>query len=76
VKENKICEGTDCLNAALSSGVTSLYVLIASASGVGWGRNEAVTLLYLIPYPSAHMYSMPTQGSATFLISGTNQNLH
>ena len=49
--EKKNCEGTDCLNAALSSGMTSLYVLIASASGVGWGSNEAVTLLYLIPYP-------------------------
>ena len=64
--ENKICEGTECLNAALSSGVTSLYVLIASASGVGWGSNEAVTLLYLIPCPSAHMYSMQTQGSENF----------
>jgi len=76
VIENKICEATDCLNAALSSGVTSLYVLIASASGVGWGSSEAVTLLYLIPYPSPHMYSMQTQGSQTFLIIATNQNLH
>jgi len=74
--EKKNCEGTDCLNAALSSGMTSLYVLIASASGVGWGSNEAVTLLYLIPYPSPHMYSMQTQGSETFLISVTDQNLH
>jgi len=51
-------------------------VLIVSASGVGCGRNEAVTLLYLIPYPSAHMYSTQTQGSATFLIIATDQNLH
>jgi len=55
VIENNICEGTDCLKAALSSGVTSLYVQIASASGVGCGRNEAVTLLYLMPYPIPHM---------------------
>ena len=41
-------------------------MLIASASGVGYWRTETVTLLYLIPYPSAHMYSMQTQGSATF----------
>jgi len=76
VIENKICEGTDRLNAALSSGVTSLYVLIASASSVGWGSSEAVTLLYLVHYPSPHMYSMQTQGSETFLISATDQNLH
>jgi len=31
VTENKICEGTDCLKAALSSGITSLQVMVASA---------------------------------------------
>ena len=29
VIENKVCEGTDCLNAALSSGMTSLQVMVA-----------------------------------------------
>jgi len=28
VTENRICEGTDCLKAALSSGVTSLQVMV------------------------------------------------
>jgi len=31
VIENSICEGTDCLKAALSSGVTSLQVVVVSA---------------------------------------------
>jgi hypothetical protein len=48
----------------------------ASTTRVGWGRNETVTLLYLVPYPSAHMYSVQTQGSETFLINATYQNLH
>jgi len=38
----KICIDTDCLNAALSSGVASLQVLFASARSVGLGSNEAV----------------------------------
>ena len=29
VIENKICEGTDCLNVAFSSGMTSLQVMVA-----------------------------------------------
>jgi len=29
VMENKICECTDCLKAALSSGMTSLQVVVA-----------------------------------------------
>jgi hypothetical protein len=75
VKGSKIRKGTDCLNSALSSGVTSLRVMVASAS-VGWGRNKAVTLLYLIIHSIAHMYSMQTQVSETFLINATYQNLH
>jgi len=67
---NKMCEGTDC------SGMTSLQVMVASAKSVGWGSNEGVTLLYLVPCPSAHMYSMQTQGSETFLINAPDQNLH
>ena len=31
VRENRICEGTDCLKAALSSGVTSLQGMVFSA---------------------------------------------
>ena len=34
VIENKSCEGTDCLKAALSSGVTSLQVVVVSARSV------------------------------------------
>jgi hypothetical protein len=34
VIENKICEGTDCLKAALRIGMTSLQVMVASATGV------------------------------------------
>jgi hypothetical protein len=41
-----MCEGTDNLNSALSSAVTSLWVRVASARNVGWGRNEAVTFLF------------------------------
>jgi hypothetical protein len=33
--ENKIFEGTDLLKAALSSGITSLWVMVASARSVG-----------------------------------------
>jgi hypothetical protein len=71
VIQNKICEGTDCLNAALSSDVTSLQVMVASARSLGWGSNEKLTLLYLEPYPSALMYSMQTHVSLTFLINAT-----
>ena len=53
--------------------MTNLQVMVASARSVGWGSNEAVTLLYTVPYPSAHMYSMQTQVSETFLISTTDQ---
>ena len=74
VIKNKICEGTDCLNAALSSGMTSLQVKVTSAKSVGCGRNGEVTLLCLVPYPSAHMYSMQTQGAETFLINTTAQS--
>ena len=34
VIENKICEGTDCLKAALSCGMTGLQFIVASATGV------------------------------------------
>jgi hypothetical protein len=32
--ENRIFEGTDCLQAALSSGVTGLQVVVVSATSV------------------------------------------
>jgi len=75
-REGKICDGTDHLNTTLSSGMTSLQLMVGSARSVGWGSNEAVTLLYLIPYPGTHMYSMQTQGSETLVINTTDQNLH
>ena len=37
VIENRICEGADSLMAALSSGVTSLQVVVVSARSVNWG---------------------------------------
>ena len=37
--ENKICEGSVCLKAALSSGVTSQQLMVAHARIVGWGSN-------------------------------------
>jgi len=49
VIENRICEGTDCLKVALSSGMTSVQVVVASAKSISCGSNEAVTLLYLVP---------------------------
>ena len=45
VIQNKICEGTDCLNAALNSGMASLQVMVASARSLGWGSSENLTLL-------------------------------
>ena len=51
VIENRIREVTECLKAALSSGVTSLQVVFVSARSVSRGSNEAVTLLYLVSSP-------------------------
>jgi len=40
VIENRICEGTDCLKVALSSGLTSLRNMIVLARSVNRGSNE------------------------------------
>ena len=61
VIENRICEGTDCLKAALSSGVTSLQIVVVSARSVNWGSNEAVTLFYLVSSPSTPTYIVKKQ---------------
>jgi hypothetical protein len=53
-----MCGVNERLKAASSSGMTSLWVMVSSALSVGWGMIEAVTFLYLIPFPSALMYSM------------------
>jgi len=53
VIENKVCEDTDHLKAALTSGMTSLNVTVASARIVDRGRSEAVTLLSLVPWPES-----------------------
>ena len=53
----------NCLKAALSSGVTSLQVVIASARSVSRGSNQAVTLLYLVSSPSSVTYRVKTQDS-------------
>jgi len=52
VIDNKFSEGSDRLNAAIRSGMTSVQVIVASAASVGWGSNKAVILLYLVTWPS------------------------
>jgi len=37
VIENRICDDTDCLKAALSNGATSLQVVVVSARSVSRG---------------------------------------
>jgi hypothetical protein len=49
VKEKKIFEDTDRLIAALIRGMAGLQFMIASATSVCYGSNEAVALLYLVP---------------------------
>ena len=73
--ENKVCEGTDCLNAALSSGVIRQQLMVAHARIVGWGSNR-VMFIHIVPYPNALMYSMQTQVSVTFLMNTTDQTFH
>jgi hypothetical protein len=58
----------DCLNTALSSGMTSLQDMVASARSVGWGSNEVVIP---VPYPSVLMCNMETQ-----LIHPIDHTLH
>ena len=67
VIENRSCECTDCLKAALSSAVTSVQVMVASARSVRRGSNEAVTLLYLIPWPSCPTYRVKTQDGKRYV---------
>ena len=50
-----------CLKAALSSGVTSLQVVVSSARSVSRGSNEAVSLLYLVSSPSSPTCRVKTQ---------------
>ena len=61
--ENRFFEGTDCLNPALQSGMASIKVMIASARRFGWESKEAVTLLYLVTWPSSLKYGVKTQDS-------------
>jgi len=60
VMENKICEGTDRLKAAIRSDMTSVQVMVALARSVGWGSNKALTLLYLVTWPSTPTYRVKT----------------
>jgi len=43
--------------------MTSLQSVFVSATSVGRGSNEAVTLLYLIPWPITPTYGLKTQDS-------------
>jgi len=63
VIENRICEGADCLKAALSSGMTSLQVVVVSARSVSRGSIEVMTLLYLVSSLSSPTYRVKTQDS-------------
>jgi len=63
VIEKSFCEGADCLKAALSSGVTSLQVVVVSARSVSGGNIEAVTLLCLVSSPNSPTYTVKTQDS-------------
>jgi len=63
VIENKICEGTNCLKAAWSSGVTSLEGIVAPARIVGWRSNDKASLLYVLPLPSTRTCAVKTQHS-------------
>jgi len=63
VIENKICEGTDCLKAAWSSGVTSLKGIAAPTIIVGRRSKDAVSLLYVLPLPSTRTCVVKTQVS-------------
>jgi len=61
--ENKICEDTDCLKAAWSSGVKSLEGIVAPASVVDWRSNDKLSLLYVLPLPSTTTCVAKTQCS-------------
>jgi hypothetical protein len=63
VTENKVCEGTDHLKAALTSGMRSQNVTVFSARSVDCGRSEAVTLLFLVPWTRTLTYRVKTQDS-------------
>ena len=66
VIENRSCEGTDCLKAALSSGVTrSGYGCLSKK--FEQGEHEAVTLLFLVPWPSWPTYRVKTQDSKHYV---------
>jgi len=75
VIENRICEGTDCLKAALSSGVTSLQFTIASAKSVSGGSNEAVTLLNLVPWASTLTYRVNHVNSKKIRVGGLKKEI-
>jgi hypothetical protein len=60
VIENKIREGTDCLKAALSSGMTSVQFLVASAKSVSCWSLESEALLYLVLWPNTDIHSENT----------------
>ena len=47
--ENRIYEGADCLKSALSSGVTSLQIVVVSAWSVSWGSMKQWPCCILCP---------------------------
>jgi len=49
--------------------------MVASARSVSRGSNEAVTLLYLVPWPSCPTYRVKTQDSGCYISPPVTQQL-
>jgi len=75
VIHNRICEGSDCLNAVLWNGRTSLQVMV-SCKKCGLGEQWSSDISVSCAYTGALMCSLETHVSEKFLIHTTNQTLH
>ena len=56
--------------------MTSLQVIIASTRSVGWGSNETVKLLCLVPWPSTLTYGVKTGDSNQLYTPLAGQTIH
>ena len=72
--ENKICEGTHLLTAALRSGMTSLQVMVACKK-CGLEEQCSSDIAVSCAYPGSVKCRMETQFSEAFLIHATNHTL-
>jgi len=69
VIENNICEGTDCLKAALCSSMTGLQVMVASATSV---KGEQRGLKF--PHIAAVLLVLESDGACTSLNDQSARN--